>query len=300
MQINKKVEEIMAFFEFSLREDASFSGAISFHLQTEANSTQSFTIRVCGENNSKRAIATYGIEQPTTVVTMSIDDFFLVYSGSVSAFELTRMFFQHRIVIENHDFSKVKSFASSFDYSTAKWNEFYSVMEKRKESWERCNRIFSLPFYQLDFLRVKSALTHPCLTFKFPLSTGGSLPLHLNMPFYHVSADYYKCPVPPFLWRVRNESFPSTLEKTQTKSARIRDDLLSEATYLEAQQLLRLHNEKKSLQKKQWYFREMAFLRPYTLSESVFQNSLFDVTNSETWYQMIHGVKGNLRVSNST
>ena len=67
------------------------------------------------------------------MVTMSIDDFFLVYSGSVSAFELTRMFFQHRIVIENHDFSKVKSFASSFDYSTAKWNEFYSVMEKRKE-----------------------------------------------------------------------------------------------------------------------------------------------------------------------
>ena len=64
---------------------------------------------------------------------MSIDDFFLVYSGNVSAFELTRMFFQHRIVIENHDFSKVKSFASSFDYSTAKWNEFYSVMEKRKE-----------------------------------------------------------------------------------------------------------------------------------------------------------------------
>ena len=32
MQINKKVEEIMAFFEFSLREDASFSGAVMWSL----------------------------------------------------------------------------------------------------------------------------------------------------------------------------------------------------------------------------------------------------------------------------
>ena len=200
---------------------------------------------------------------------MSIDDFFLVYSGSVSAFELTRMFFQHRIVIENHDFSKVKSFASSFDYSTAKWNEFYSVMEKRKEVVVKflvdcrvgsvVTVYFLFPFTSSIFC--ESSPLQPVLTL---LSSFLSL---LGVRCLFIST-YHFIPCLRTLTSVLSLLFsggfatrvPSTLEKTQTKSARIRDDLLSEATYLEAQQLLRLHNEKKSLQKKQWYFREMAFL----------------------------------------
>ena len=66
-----------------------------------------------------------GIHKPSTVVSMNVGDFLHVYSGQATPFEVTRMVMRRRIVVEGHDYGKVSSFASSFDYSSNKWEAFY-------------------------------------------------------------------------------------------------------------------------------------------------------------------------------
>lgn len=56
---------------------------------------------------------------------MNAGCFLHVYSGQATAFEVTRMVMRRRIVVEGHDFGKVSSFASSFDYSSDMWEAFY-------------------------------------------------------------------------------------------------------------------------------------------------------------------------------
>ena len=34
-----------------------------------------------------------------------------------------------RIVVSNHEYARVSAFASSFDYSTERWNAFYKYKE---------------------------------------------------------------------------------------------------------------------------------------------------------------------------
>lgn len=69
------------------------------------------------------------MEEPTTLVTMTANDFFRVYSGEASAFEVTRMIMGKRIVVSNHEYARVSAFASSFDYSTERWSAFYKYKE---------------------------------------------------------------------------------------------------------------------------------------------------------------------------
>ena len=78
-----------------------------------------------GRGSNQVAEAIDGIHKPTTVVSMNVNDFLHVYSGQATAFEVTRMIMRRRIVVEGHDFGKISSFASSFDYSSNKWEEFY-------------------------------------------------------------------------------------------------------------------------------------------------------------------------------
>lgn len=64
---------------------------------------------------------------------MSASDFFYVYSGEASAYEVTKMIIRRRINVENYEIHRVNSFAQSFDYSSSTWKAYYQyVAESNK------------------------------------------------------------------------------------------------------------------------------------------------------------------------
>jgi hypothetical protein len=67
-------------------------------------------------------------EQVVTVL-VSLADFLYMYSGEASAAEIASMCMSGRVQVGWSSFGKLRAFAESFDFTTEKWEEYYSVRE---------------------------------------------------------------------------------------------------------------------------------------------------------------------------
>ena len=60
-------------------------------------------------------------------VDVSADDFFAIYNGEVGASQLASMILSGRVYVRRFKYKQVSDFASSFDFSSHKWEEFYEM-----------------------------------------------------------------------------------------------------------------------------------------------------------------------------
>lgn len=78
--------------------------------------------------------ATAQSTRPSCEVSISVDDFLWIYSGTASSSDILKLFYAGKLSISGYAFRKVSSFAQSFDFSSEKWRSFYSWRDEQASS----------------------------------------------------------------------------------------------------------------------------------------------------------------------
>ncbi|KAF0693775.1 Aste57867_15274 [Aphanomyces stellatus] len=125
----KEIVDIMNFFEFGFKPSSRFEGTICFTFNIgESDRKLQYIVR-CKKQGLRALLvgkdcsadAKYDCE-----VTSSIEDFLHVYSGKASASEMASMCYTGRVYISGLQFRLVTRFVQAFDFTSQKWNDFYS------------------------------------------------------------------------------------------------------------------------------------------------------------------------------
>eukprot|EP01138_Halocafeteria_seosinensis_P010940 gb/GECG01011174.1/.p1 GENE.gb/GECG01011174.1/~~gb/GECG01011174.1/.p1 ORF type:complete len:1003 (+),score=89.81 gb/GECG01011174.1/:1-3009(+) len=130
--------EVREFFEYALRDDATYNGTVCFCLSaTERSPAIEISVRV----NSKENYVESWVGKPpdgkvSCVVEISKDDFFLVYSGKASTAEIGKMCLSGRIKVHWFRYRELQKFANCFDFSTETWIRFYDQRHDYKKARE--------------------------------------------------------------------------------------------------------------------------------------------------------------------
>ena len=131
-----QLEEFMMFLPFaSKKKDRSFHGIVVFNFQVSTTSCSNHESNMYTRSIdlSKEEVVVYekrpGKYNPVNGVHigLSITDFLYLYSGAASPSDIAHMCMSGRVQVKWSELSMVKEFSESFDFSTEKWNEFYSL-----------------------------------------------------------------------------------------------------------------------------------------------------------------------------
>jgi hypothetical protein len=125
---NVLLGEILSYLRFSYLPSSKYSGTALFEVpKTDVNERLIFWIRC----DPKAPVET-GFGMPpdgkySVWTTMSRDDFFYLYSGDAGPGAVATMLLTGRLTVQWLNFSALKSFAASFDYSNTNWVAFYKA-----------------------------------------------------------------------------------------------------------------------------------------------------------------------------
>jgi hypothetical protein len=124
------INEIMDFLIFSHKKTSAYKGAVRFSFS--APGARESMVRVVEVR--KECVRVYRGDAPPDVeitcrVTINANDFITVYSGKATAAEITKMCLGGRIWVHGMAFKNLNGFASSFDFTTEKWDNFYALRE---------------------------------------------------------------------------------------------------------------------------------------------------------------------------
>ncbi|KAF0706852.1 hypothetical protein AaE_013918 [Aphanomyces astaci] len=132
----KEIVDMMKFFEFSFKPASSFEGTICFTFNVEHSDQKMRYLVECKRNQPVRAelvgVASTNLKYDCEV-TSSIEDFLHVYSGKASAGEMAKMCYTGRVYISGLQFRLVTRFAQSFDFTSQKWNDFYTWEQQQQQ-----------------------------------------------------------------------------------------------------------------------------------------------------------------------
>nr|CCA27240.1 hypothetical protein PITG_03485 [Albugo laibachii Nc14] len=143
-----KLEDLMEFLSFSVKEDRSFIGVVTFAFQSShgKNAQQTACFRTVDLRGALQILRRPVFEDDpklsdVIVVYVSLVDFLYMYSGEATAAEIAGMCMSGRVCVPWSAMGRLRAFADSFDFSTEKWEEFYQFRRKsQKEISHVCKK----------------------------------------------------------------------------------------------------------------------------------------------------------------
>lgn len=120
--------DIFEFLKYSYPEESTYSGIVYFEFETDLGMIP-YTLKMKDKKLKVERNSPLEDDYVNCKVSISIDDFLHMYSGKATSSEIMNMCYSGRVKVHSFAYRQLTKFATSFDFSSEKWNRYYKHLE---------------------------------------------------------------------------------------------------------------------------------------------------------------------------